>query len=121
MPVAQALAVKDGRIVEVGGSDEILWLREDAYEVIDLEGRTVIPGFVDPHNHFSIAALETFWPDSARLTAWRRCRRSWPSPPPTPRPGSGCGASATITGGCPAVATPRAPISTPPSPIGRCC
>jgi len=43
LPVAQALAVKDGRIVEVGGSDEILWLREDDYEVIDLEGRTVVP------------------------------------------------------------------------------
>jgi len=43
LPVAQALAVKDGLIVEVGGSDEILWLREDDYEVIDLEGLTVIP------------------------------------------------------------------------------
>ena len=43
LPVAQALAVKDGRIVEVGGSDEILWLREDDYEVIDLEGQTVVP------------------------------------------------------------------------------
>ena len=63
LPVAQALAVKDGRIVEVGGTDEILWLREDDYELIDLEGRTVVPGFVDPHNHFSIAALEVFWPD----------------------------------------------------------
>lgn len=63
LPVAQALAVKDGRIVEVGGTDEILWLREDEYEVIDLDGRTVIPGFVDPHNHFSIGALEVFWPD----------------------------------------------------------
>jgi predicted amidohydrolase YtcJ len=62
-PLAQALAVKDGRIVEVGGTDEILWLREDEYELIDLDGRTVVPGFVDPHNHFSIAALEVFWPD----------------------------------------------------------
>ena len=43
LPVAQALAVKDGRIVEVGGTDEVLWLREDDYEVIDLEGRTVVP------------------------------------------------------------------------------
>jgi predicted amidohydrolase YtcJ len=63
LPVAQALAVKDGRIVEVGGTDEILWLREDEYELIDLGGRTIVPGFVDPHNHFSIAALEVFWPD----------------------------------------------------------
>ncbi|HEV8587049.1 MAG TPA: amidohydrolase [Methylomirabilota bacterium] len=63
LPVAQALAVKDGRIVEVGGTDEVLWLREDDYEVIDLEGKTVVPGFVDPHNHFSIGAFETLWAD----------------------------------------------------------
>ena len=43
LPIAQALAVKDGRVVEIGGTDEILWLREDDYEVIDLEGRTVLP------------------------------------------------------------------------------
>jgi len=43
LPIAQALAVRDGRIVEVGGSDEILWLREDDYEVVDLEGLTVVP------------------------------------------------------------------------------
>ena len=43
LPIAQALAVKDGRIVEVGGTDEILWLREDEYEVIDLEGQTIVP------------------------------------------------------------------------------
>jgi len=43
LPLAQALAVKDGLIVEVGGTDEILWLREDDYELIDLEGQTVIP------------------------------------------------------------------------------
>jgi hypothetical protein len=43
LPIAQALAVKNGQIVEVGGTDEILWLREDDYELIDLEGRTVVP------------------------------------------------------------------------------
>ena len=43
LPLAQALAIKDGLIVEVGGTDEILWLREDDYELIDLEGQTVIP------------------------------------------------------------------------------
>ena len=63
LPVAQAVAIKDGRIVEVGGTDEVLWLREDEYELIDLEGRTVVPGFVDPHNHFSIGAFEALWGD----------------------------------------------------------
>jgi len=43
LPIAQALAVKDGLVVEVGGTDEILWLREDDYELIDLEGQTVVP------------------------------------------------------------------------------
>ncbi|HSB60465.1 MAG TPA: amidohydrolase [Vicinamibacteria bacterium] len=62
-PLAEAFAVRDGRIVEVGGSDEILWLREAASELIDLQGRTVTPGFVDPHNHLSIGALECFWAD----------------------------------------------------------
>src|SRR5262249_39668431 len=63
LPQAEALAVKDGRIVEVGGTDEVLWLREGEYEVIDREGRTVTPGFGDPHNHFSIGAFEPLWAD----------------------------------------------------------
>ena len=54
LPVSQALAVKDGRIVEIGGTDEILWLREDDYELIDLQGRTVVPGSAEAGVGFSI-------------------------------------------------------------------
>ncbi len=57
LPVAQALAVKDGRIVEVGGTDEILWLREDDYEVIDLDGRAIVPGAADPGEHVRIGGV----------------------------------------------------------------
>ena len=32
-------------------------------ELLDLTGKTVLPGFVDAHNHFAIAALEGFWAD----------------------------------------------------------
>jgi len=63
LPVAQALAVQDGRIVEVGGTDEVSWLRDRDTEIIDLGGRTVVPGFVDPHNHLSIGAFDTLWAD----------------------------------------------------------
>ena len=56
-PVSQALAVKDGRIVEIGGTDEILWLRENDYEVIDLEGRTVVPGVVEAGAYTSQGTL----------------------------------------------------------------
>jgi len=54
VPVSQALAVKDGRIVEIGGTDEILWLREDDYELIDLEGRTIVPGLAEALHAFSL-------------------------------------------------------------------
>ncbi|MFQ5898029.1 MAG: amidohydrolase [Candidatus Methylomirabilia bacterium] len=62
-PVAEALAIRDGRIVAVGSTDEVLSLREREYELVDLDGKTVLPGFVDAHNHFAIAALEGFWAD----------------------------------------------------------
>lgn len=68
-PVAEAFAVRDGRIVEVGGTDEILWLREGEHEIVDLGGRTVVPGFVDPHNHLSIAALDVFFADCRDLAS----------------------------------------------------
>jgi hypothetical protein len=68
--------VKDGRLVEVGGSDEILWLREDEYDLVDLGGRTVVPGFVDPHNHFSVGALEGFWADCRGATGVPELQRA---------------------------------------------
>lgn len=54
-PHAQAMAVGKGRILAVGTSREIsAWIREDT-QVIDLEGRTVVPGFIDAHSHLVFA------------------------------------------------------------------
>ena len=48
----QAMAVtEDGKIRAVGSEAEILKLAEDVTEIIDLEGRTVLPGFIDSHTH----------------------------------------------------------------------
>ena len=60
LPLVQALAVKDGCIVEVGGTDEILWLREDPYDLIDLEGRRVVPtaGMLAPGNPANFNVLD---------------------------------------------------------------
>src|SRR4051795_11947323 len=49
--VAEAVAIKDGNILAVGGSDEIQRLAASATEVIDLEGRTAVPGLTDSHVH----------------------------------------------------------------------
>jgi predicted amidohydrolase YtcJ len=50
-PLAQAIAVREGLIQAVGTSEEILALQGPETKTIDLEGRTLMPGFVDPHTH----------------------------------------------------------------------
>ncbi len=50
--VAEAIAVKDGKILGVGREAEIRALAGKTTEVIDLRGRPVVPGFVDGHSHF---------------------------------------------------------------------
>jgi len=50
--VAQAVAIKDGKILSVGSNAEILKLKGKQTELIDLKGKTLSPGFVDGHSHF---------------------------------------------------------------------
>ena len=51
-PTAEALAVKDGKIIAVGKKDDVLKLKGDATKVIDLGGKSLVPGFLDGHSHF---------------------------------------------------------------------
>jgi predicted amidohydrolase YtcJ len=46
------LAVKDGRIVAVGSEEEVDVLAGPETRVVDLAGRTLLPGFIDAHTHF---------------------------------------------------------------------
>ena len=48
-----ALAVKDGRIIATGTTGELERIYRDSTvsEIIDVEGRVVMPGWVDPHTH----------------------------------------------------------------------
>lgn len=55
--VAPAVAIADGRITAVGSSDDIRKLAGPGTRVIDLRGRTVIPGLIDSHLHAIRAAL----------------------------------------------------------------
>jgi len=50
-PKATAVAIKDGRFIAVGNDGEAMALRGSATQVIDLKGRTVIPGLNDSHLH----------------------------------------------------------------------
>ena len=55
--IHQALAVRDGRIVALGTSAAIKRLAGKETRVIDLDGRTVVPGLIDSHIHAIRAAL----------------------------------------------------------------
>ena len=48
---AQALAIRDGHIIAVGSDSEIEPLADSATQVIDVDGRLVLPGLVDAHSH----------------------------------------------------------------------
>jgi predicted amidohydrolase YtcJ len=52
LPEAQAIALKDGRIIALGTSQEISKYAGPATELIDLNGRVAIPGFIEGHGHF---------------------------------------------------------------------
>lgn len=50
-PVADAVAIKDGRFTRVGRAQDILPLADGGTRVIDLHGRRVLPGLIDNHLH----------------------------------------------------------------------
>src|SRR5437899_2307041 len=56
-PRAQAVAIADGRFLAVGTNDEILPLATALTKRINLEGKAVVPGFIDAHTHPSSAGL----------------------------------------------------------------
>jgi hypothetical protein len=48
----EALAVADGRILFAGPRDEALAMAEDSTRVVDLDGKTLLPAFIDAHSHY---------------------------------------------------------------------
>jgi hypothetical protein len=63
---AEAVAEAGGKIVAVGSKADVMTLRGPKTEVIDLKGRTLLPGFIDPHGHMVVGGLQAL---SANLLA----------------------------------------------------
>ncbi len=49
--IAEAVAVKDGKILTVGSAEVVMATRGENTQVVDLEGKTMTPGFIDAHGH----------------------------------------------------------------------
>ena len=79
-PHAGAVAVQFGRVCRIGDRQEIENLAVPTTELIDLKGQTLLPGFIDTHNHFSLYALLIDQAD-CRPTAGCAVRRCAGSPP----------------------------------------
>jgi predicted amidohydrolase YtcJ len=56
--VAQAIALREGRIVAVGTDAQVMKLAGAKTRVIDLHGRTATPGMIDTHSHYAEAGAE---------------------------------------------------------------
>ena len=57
-PAAEAVAVRDGRIIAVGGLAEVSKVTGEDTRKIDLGGKTMLPGFVDSHGHTYFIGLQ---------------------------------------------------------------
>ena len=55
--IRQAVAVRDGKVFAIGTTADIRRLSGPATRIVDLQGRTVIPGLIDSHMHAIRAAL----------------------------------------------------------------
>jgi len=53
----EALAVRNGKILGAGSLDQIMSLTKNKPTIVNLDGRTVFPGFIDPHNHVVLSSL----------------------------------------------------------------
>jgi len=63
--VEEAVAVRGNTIQAVGSNQEVSSLKGDSTLILDLQGRTVIPGLIDNHNH--VVRATEYWPNDARL------------------------------------------------------
>jgi len=55
---AEAVVIRDGKIEFVGESGEAMTIAGKGHQMINLEGKTLLPGFIDGHAHFANFAIQ---------------------------------------------------------------
>lgn len=69
-PTAEALAVSQGHILAVGSNEEIKPYISQLTQVINLEGKTAIPGLIDSHGHFTSLGRSKMVLDLTKIKNW---------------------------------------------------
>ncbi len=69
-PEAQAIAVSDDKIIAVGSNSEIAGYVGQSTEVIDLDGRLAIPGFIEGHGHYTSLGQSRMMLDLTAVRNW---------------------------------------------------
>src|SRR3984885_1261571 len=59
--IAQAIAIRQGKIIAVGSDKKIQQLAGSKARVIDLHGRTATPGLIDSHAHLATGGVEELY------------------------------------------------------------
>lgn len=70
VPEAEAVAVKEGRILALGTAEEIAAHVGSATQVVELAGRTVVPGFIEGHGHYTSLGETKLTLDLTRAGTW---------------------------------------------------
>lgn len=65
--VVEAVAIRDGRFVAVGGTDEVRALAGPRTRQVALGGRAVVPGFIDGHPHMDLVGLGLIRPSFEKV------------------------------------------------------
>ena len=59
-PTAEAVAIKDGKIIAVGTNNAVSKMKLPTTKVIDLKGKTLLPGFIDAHGNLGLVGIQLF-------------------------------------------------------------
>jgi predicted amidohydrolase YtcJ len=69
---AQAMAIRDGKIIAIGTNDELL-KQYESDSTVDAKGRCIYPGFIDAHAHFYNYGLTLNTVDLTGAQSWQEC------------------------------------------------
>jgi predicted amidohydrolase YtcJ len=72
-PDAEAVAIRDGQILRVDSAYELSFLDGTETTVVDLDGRTLLPGFVDAHTHMEMVGRRQREADLGDATGPAEC------------------------------------------------